>query len=63
MTDDERAAVNEGLEQARRGAFVFDEQMRDLWRRLDVARTPLRRAGGDIDVLHIRHGARDAWEG
>jgi predicted transcriptional regulator len=37
MTDHERAAVNEGLEQARRGAFVFDEQMRDLWRRLDVA--------------------------
>ena len=33
MTDEERAAVREGLEQARRGEFVPDEEMEAFWKR------------------------------
>jgi predicted transcriptional regulator len=34
MDDDERAAVREGLEQARRGEFVSDEEMDAFWKKL-----------------------------
>ena len=37
MTEDERAAVNEGLEQARRGEFVPDEVMDAFWKKHGVA--------------------------
>jgi predicted transcriptional regulator len=37
MTDEERAAVNEGLEQARRGEFVPDEEMTAFWKRQGIA--------------------------
>jgi len=37
MTDAERAAVEEGLAQARRGEFASDEKMRALWRRVGIA--------------------------
>ena len=33
MTDEERLAVREGLEQARRGEFVPDEEMEAFWKR------------------------------
>jgi predicted transcriptional regulator len=36
MTDEERAAVREGLEQARRGEFVPDEEMDAFWKRIGV---------------------------
>ncbi len=36
MTDDERAAVNEGLEQSRRGEFVSDKEMDAFWKRSGV---------------------------
>jgi predicted transcriptional regulator len=36
MTDDERAAVREGLEQARRGEFVPDEEMDTFWKKIGV---------------------------
>ena len=36
MTDDERAAVREGLEQARRGEFVPDEEMDAFWKKIGV---------------------------
>jgi predicted transcriptional regulator len=36
MTDEERAAVQEGLEQARRGEFVPDEEMEAFWKRCGV---------------------------
>ena len=36
LTDDERAAVREGLEQARRGEFVPDEEMDEFWRKNGV---------------------------
>jgi predicted transcriptional regulator len=36
MTDDERVAVDEGLEQARRGEFVPDEEMEAFWKRCGV---------------------------
>jgi len=36
MDDDERAAVREGLEQARRGQFVSDEEMDAFWKRIGV---------------------------
>jgi len=32
MTDEERLAVREGLEQARRGEFVLDEEMESFWK-------------------------------
>jgi len=32
MTDEERLAVREGLEQARRGEFVPDEEMESFWK-------------------------------
>lgn len=37
MTDDERAAVEEGLAQARRGEFVPDAGMRAFWKRHGIA--------------------------
>ena len=37
MSAEERAAVREGLEQARRGEFVSDEEMADFWKRCGVA--------------------------
>jgi len=37
MTDEERAAVREGLEQARRGEFVSDEDMEEFWKSNGVA--------------------------
>ena len=37
MTDDERAAVNAGLAQVRRGEFVSDADIQALWKRLGVA--------------------------
>ena len=33
MDDDTRAAIVEGLEQARRGEFVPDEKIQALWKR------------------------------
>jgi predicted transcriptional regulator len=36
MTDDERAAVREGLEQARRGEFVPDEEIDLFWKKIGV---------------------------
>jgi predicted transcriptional regulator len=36
MTDEERAAVREGLEQARRGEFVSDEEMDAFWKKIGV---------------------------
>jgi len=36
MTDDERAAVREGLEQARWGEFVPDEEMDAFWKKIGV---------------------------
>jgi hypothetical protein len=37
MTDAERAAVDNGLEQVRRGEFVSDEEMQLFWKRFGVA--------------------------
>jgi predicted transcriptional regulator len=37
LTDDERAAVREGLEQARRGEFVPDAEMKAFWKSSGVA--------------------------
>ncbi len=34
MSDDERAAVEEGLQEARRGEFVSDEEMKAFWTRI-----------------------------
>jgi predicted transcriptional regulator len=36
MTDEERAAVQEGLAQARRGEFVSDDEMDALWKKYGV---------------------------
>jgi predicted transcriptional regulator len=36
MSDEERAAVQEGLEQARRGEFVSDEEMDAFWKKIGV---------------------------
>jgi predicted transcriptional regulator len=36
MSDEERAAVKEGLDQARRGEFVPDDEMNALWKRYGV---------------------------
>jgi hypothetical protein len=36
MSDDERAAVLRGLEQARRGEFVSDEDVEAFWKRCGV---------------------------
>jgi hypothetical protein len=33
VDDDTRAAILEGLEQARRGEFVSDEKIQSLWKR------------------------------
>ena len=33
LDDETRAAIREGLEQARRGEFVPDEEIRALWKR------------------------------
>jgi predicted transcriptional regulator len=37
MTDEERAAVRVGLEQARRGEFVPAEEMDTFWKRIGVS--------------------------
>ena len=36
MSDEERAAVARGLEQARRGEFVSDEEVEAFWKRCGV---------------------------
>ena len=36
MNEDERAAVREGLEQARRGEFVSDDEMDAFWKKIGV---------------------------
>ena len=36
MNDEERAAVREGLDQARRGEFVPDGEMDALWKKYGV---------------------------
>jgi predicted transcriptional regulator len=36
MTEDEEAAVNEGLAQLDRGEFVTEEEMEKVWKRLSV---------------------------
>ena len=36
MSDEERAAVREGLEKARRGEFVPDDEMDAFWKRYGV---------------------------
>jgi hypothetical protein len=36
MSDEERAAVREGLEQARRGEFVSDDEMDAFWKKIGV---------------------------
>ena len=33
LDDETRAAIHEGLEQARRGEFVSDEEMQAFWKR------------------------------
>jgi|GEM_PF-1102574 predicted transcriptional regulator len=45
MNDEERAAVREGLEQARRGEFVSDEEMDTFWAKIDEA---LSRSAEDV---------------
>lgn len=37
MTDEERVAVAEGLEQAKRGEFVPDDKMRAFWKLHGIA--------------------------
>lgn len=36
MSDEERAAVREGLEQAQRGEFVPDDEMDAFWKKIGV---------------------------
>jgi predicted transcriptional regulator len=36
MSDEERAAVQRGLEQAQRGEFVSDEEVEAFWKRCGV---------------------------
>ncbi|HEY4520876.1 MAG TPA: hypothetical protein VJL57_00565 [Candidatus Paceibacterota bacterium] len=36
LSDEERAAVEEGLAQAERGEFVSDEEMEKFWKRWEV---------------------------
>jgi predicted transcriptional regulator len=36
MSDEERAAVREGLDQARRGQFVPDDEMDAFWKKYGV---------------------------
>jgi predicted transcriptional regulator len=36
MSDEERAAVREGLDQARRGKFVPDDEMDAFWKKYGV---------------------------
>jgi predicted transcriptional regulator len=36
MNDEEREAVCEGLEQARRGEFVPDDEMESFWKQIGV---------------------------
>jgi predicted transcriptional regulator len=36
MTDEERTAVNEGLEQIRKGELVPNEQMKTFWKRHEL---------------------------
>jgi hypothetical protein len=36
MSDEERAAVLRGLEQARRGEFISDEDVESFWKRCGV---------------------------
>jgi len=36
MSDAERAAVQEGLDQARRGEFVLDDEMDAFWKKYGV---------------------------
>jgi predicted transcriptional regulator len=36
MSDEERAAVREGLDQARRGEFVSDKEMDAFWKKMGV---------------------------
>jgi predicted transcriptional regulator len=36
MSDEERAAVQEGLDQARRGEFVPDDEMDAFWKKYGV---------------------------
>jgi len=36
MSDEERAAVREGLSQARRGEFVLDDEMDAFWKKYGV---------------------------
>jgi predicted transcriptional regulator len=36
MSDEERVAVQEGLDQARRGEFVPDDEMTAFWKKYDV---------------------------
>lgn len=36
MTDDEKVAVNKGLEQIRRGDFVTEKEMQPFWKRFGV---------------------------
>jgi hypothetical protein len=38
MTDAEEAAVNNGLEQVRRGEFASDVEMQSFWKRIGLAR-------------------------
>ena len=37
MTDAERAAINNGLQQVRRGEFASDAEMQSFWKRFGVA--------------------------
>jgi predicted transcriptional regulator len=36
MTDEGRAAVRQGLEEARSGEFVSDDEMRAFWKQLGL---------------------------
>jgi predicted transcriptional regulator len=45
MSEEERAAVNEGLDQARRGEFVPDDEMDAFWKRYGVV--------GEFDIPRV----------
>jgi predicted transcriptional regulator len=36
LDDETRAAIREGIEQAKRGEFVSDEEMQTLWKRFGL---------------------------
>jgi len=41
LDDEARAAIRQGLEQARRGQFVPESEIEAIWKRFGVARKPV----------------------